>query len=211
MLNDEEFVALNQERFVEAVATLASADSDLANVMARFGQPPFWSRPPGFATLILIILEQQVSLASARATFQRLTAATAPLTPASLLALDDEAMKAVGFSRQKIGYARGLAQAVLEERLDLDALATMADKKAYSRLLQLKGIGPWTAQVYLLMALQRADIWPIGDLALVVAMQEIKSLPHRPSADEMTALARPWQPWRAAAARILWHHYLSTR
>jgi len=211
VLNDEEFVALNQERFVEAVATLASADSDLANVMARFGQPPFWSRPPGFATLILIILEQQVSLASARATFQRLTAATAPLTPASLLALDDEAMKAVGFSRQKIGYARGLAQAVLEERLDLDALATMADKKAYSRLLQLKGIGPWTAQVYLLMALQRADIWPIGDLALVVAMQEIKSLPHRPSADEMTALARPWQPWRAAAARILWHHYLSTR
>ena len=120
-------------------------------------------------------------------------------------------MKAVGFSRQKIGYARGLAQAVLEERLDLDALATMADKKAYSRLLQQKGIGPWTAHVYLLMALRRADIWPIGDLALVVAMQEIKSLPHRPSADEMTALARPWQPWRAVAARILWHHYLSTR
>lgn len=202
---------LTQETFIDAVNTLADRDVDLAAVLARNGLPPFWTRPATFATLILIILEQQVSLASARAAFNRLETATTSVTPESMLALDDEAMRAIGFSRQKMAYARGVAEAILEGRLDFIALENKPDAEAQTQLCQFKGIGPWTAQVYLLTAMRRADIWPVGDLALIVAMQEVKGLNHRPSAEEMHELATPWQPWRAAAARILWHHYLSNR
>ena len=186
-------------------------DVDLLLVVERHGPPPFWTREPGFPTLVLIILEQQVSLASARAAYARLQAVTAPLTPESLLCLDDESMRAIGFSRQKAGYARGLARHLLDGRLDVGGLVELPEEEACHQLLQVKGIGPWSAQVYLLMALRRPDIWPVGDLALVIAMQELKQLAQRPAADEMVALAEPWRPWRAVAARILWHYYLSTR
>jgi DNA-3-methyladenine glycosylase II len=203
--------AISEQGFASALSALTTLDADLSLVVERHGPPPFWTREPGFATLALIILEQQVSLASARAAYDRLEAATAPLTPESLLSLDDETMRTVGFSRQKAGYARGLAQHVLDGRLDLDNLGELSEDEAYRQLLQVKGIGPWSAQVYLLMALRRPDIWPLGDLALVIAMQGLKQLAQRPTADEMAALAEPWRPWRAVAARILWHHYLSTR
>ncbi len=202
--------ALTEPHFAVAVSELIALDDDLAHVVERHGPPPFWIRAPGFATLVLIILEQQVSLASARAAYERLVEATAPLTPKSLLALDDKMMRAIGFSRQKASYVRDLATHLLEGRLDLDSLAIMPEEDVYRQLLQVKGIGPWSAQVYLLMALRRPDIWPVGDLALVIAMQELKRLPQRPTADEMVALAELWRPWRAVAARILWHHYLST-
>lgn len=154
-------------------------------------------------------MEQQVSLASAAAAFRRLEAATNPLTPQALLELDDSALRAVGFSRQKAGYARGLAQAIAEERFDPAALAAMSDQDAQAELLQLKGIGPWTADIYLLMALGRPDIMPAGDLALQVAAQEIKGLNIRPSPDELLDLAEAWRPWRSTAARLLWQHYLN--
>ncbi len=193
----------------QAVEALSACDPDLAAIASRHGTPPLWAREPGFPTLLLIILEQQVSLASAAAAFRRLEAATNPLTPQALLELDDSALRAVGFSRQKAGYARGLAQAIAEERFDPAALAAMSDQDAQAELLQLKGIGPWTADIYLLMALGRPDIMPAGDLALQVAAQEIKGLNIRPSPDELLDLAEAWRPWRSTAARLLWQHYLN--
>lgn len=202
---------LDEASLYEAVAVLIATDQHLAAVVNRYGPPPLWAREPGFPTLIHIILEQQVSLASARAAFDRLLAAVSPLTPAGLLTLDDTTLRALGFSRQKAGYARHLAQALLEGKLDLDHLAQQEDAAVRSALLALKGIGPWSADIYLLMALRRPDIWPVGDLALQLAAQRVKQLPARPTPDEMETLAEPWRPWRAVAARLLWHHYLSGR
>ena len=210
-MKNQQQVALTESEFAASISKLTALDEDLSLVVEHHGSPPFWIRDPGFATLVRIILEQQVSLASARAACDRLLAATAPLTPESLLTLDNETLRGIGFSRQKASYARGLAEHLRDGRLDLTGLANLPQDEVYHQLLRIKGIGPWSAQVYLLMALRRPDIWPTGDLALVFAMQEVKRLPQRPSADEMVVLAKPWRPWRAVAARILWHFYLSTR
>jgi DNA-3-methyladenine glycosylase II len=195
----------------EAVAFLTAGDQHLAAIVDRYGPPPLWAREPGFPTLIHIILEQQVSLASARAAFDRLLAAVSPLTPAGFLTLDDTTLRTIGFSRQKTGYARHLAQALLGGQLDLDHLAQQEDAVVRATLVTLKGIGPWSADIYLLMALRRPDIWPVGDLALQLAARRVKQLPARPTPDEMETLAEPWRPWRAVAARLLWHQYLSER
>lgn len=200
---------LTSDTYARHVIALCTADPDLATVVDRFGPPPFWTREPGFVTLVHIILEQQVSLASAQAALDRLKGVADPLTPASLLALDDDTLRRVGFSRQKMGYARLLAQAVLAGDLDLDRLVTLPDDEARTALTALKGIGPWTADVYLLMALRRADMWPVGDRALVVAVREVKGLDHDPTPAEMGQIGEAWRPVRAVAARILWHHYLS--
>ena len=201
--------SLTPETYTDHITALCNQDPDLAQVVHRFGPPPFWTREPGFVTLVHIILEQQVSLASAQAALDRLKVEADPLTPQSLLALDDESLRRVGFSRQKSRYARLLAEAVLTGTLDLDGMAALPDDAAQSALTALKGIGPWTADVYLLMALRRADMWPIGDRALVVAAREVKGLDHDPSPAEMMEIGAAWQPVRAVAARILWHHYLS--
>jgi DNA-3-methyladenine glycosylase II len=192
-----------------AVDELRTRDADLAAIVARHGAPPLWAREPGFPTLVLLILEQQVSLASARAAFDRLTAATDPLTPERFIRLSDAAHKQIGFSRQKTGYARGLAQSILEGSFDPAVLPGLSDDAVRAQLIRLKGIGPWSADVYLLMALGRPDVWPAGDLALQIAAQEVKGLAARPSARELMELAEPWRPWRSVAARILWQHYLN--
>jgi DNA-3-methyladenine glycosylase II len=202
---------LNSQSLRRGLACLAAADPDLARVLGALGPPPLWARRPGFPTLIHIILEQQVSLASAKAAMDRLRAAVSPLTPRRFLTLDDATLKAIGFSRQKTAYGRYLAQAVLEGVLDLQALGGLDDALVRTELCKLKGIGVWTADIYLLMALRRPDTWPRGDLALAVAVQEVKRLPARPAPDELEALSLGWQPWRAVAARLLWHHYLSSR
>jgi DNA-3-methyladenine glycosylase II len=201
--------SLTDETLARGLRFLADRDPDLAQILGNLGPPPMWVREPGFPTLVLVILEQQVSLASARAAYDRLLAATSPLTPESFLELDDVRLKAIGFSRQKTAYGRHLAQAVLDGRLDLGALGGMDDAAAHSALIQIKGIGPWSADIYLLMALRRPDIWPRGDLALAVAVQRIKGLASRPTPDELDAHAEDWRPYRAVAARLLWHHYLS--
>jgi DNA-3-methyladenine glycosylase II len=202
---------LDEAGLAVAVEQLAQRDADLAAIVARFGLPPLWAREPGFPTLVLMILEQQVSLASARAAYNKLEGATGKIEPASVLQLDDATLRMIGFSRQKTAYTRSLAQALVEERFDLDGLAHQDDDAVRAALVALKGIGPWTAEVYLVMALRRPDAWPIHDLGLLVAAQEVKGLPQRPTPQELAALAEPWRPWRAAAARLLWHHYLSTR
>lgn len=199
---------LDEQSLTAGLSELAAHDGDLAQVLAALGAPPLWAREPGFPTLIHIILEQQVSLASARAAFNRLCACVSPLTPAGFLFLDDDTLRNAGFSRQKASYSRHLAQTILEGRLDLDALANQDDAGARAALLALKGIGPWTADIYLLMALRRPDIWPAGDLALQIAMKQVKRLATRPTPAEMEILAEPWRPWRAVAARVLWRHYL---
>jgi DNA-3-methyladenine glycosylase II len=191
------------------VDALVSVDPDLARVVSAFGHPPLWERPPGFPTLVYIVLEQQVSLASARAAFERLASA-GPVTPDSFLRFSDQELLALGFSRQKASYCRGLASALASAELNLAAIDELDDQQARATLLQLKGIGPWTADIYLLMALLRPNIWPMGDLGLLQALQEVKELDHRPTAVEALAIAESWQPWRAVAARILWHWYLST-
>jgi DNA-3-methyladenine glycosylase II len=200
---------LTRETYGSALAELCARDADLGEVVALHGPPPTWERAPGFPTLVHIILEQQVSLASARAAFDRLLAAAAPLTPERLLAFDDDALRRFGFSRQKAAYARGLARAVVAGDFDPRALGSMTDDGARASLLRLKGVGPWTADVYLLMALMRADAFPAGDLALLVAAGRVKRLPARPTPEELTALAEAWRPWRAVAARVLWQHYLA--
>jgi DNA-3-methyladenine glycosylase II len=169
-----------------------------------------WDRESGFSTLLHIILEQQVSLASARAAHNKLLEIASPLTPHRFLELDDVTLKAAGFSRQKTGYGRHLAQSLIERVLDLDALDTMDDAEVRSELVKIKGIGRWTSDIYLLMVLRRPDVWPAGDLALAVAVQKVKRLRTRPTPERLDEISVQWRPWRAVAARILWHYYLSS-
>ena len=175
------------------------------------GPPPLWDRAPGFPTLIHIILEQQVSLASAQAAFDRLRAAADPLTPDRFLDLTDAELLAIGFSRQKARYGRELATAVIDGSLALDRLPELDDEAVHRALIDVPGIGPWTAAVYLLMVLGRPDVWPVDDIALAQAVAEVKGLDRRPGPREMAELGEPWRPWRSVAARLLWHDYLSRR
>ena len=210
---DSEFVpaSLTEETFGQGLPFLSARDPDLAQILTKFGPPPMWAREPGFPTLILIILEQQVSLASARAAYARLLEAASALTPVRFLELNDATLKAIGFSRQKTAYGRSLANALVDKHLDLVKLAMMPDTKVRAELIKIKGIGPWTADIYLLMALRRPDIMPSADLALLTAVQKVKRLASRPAPDELNTLSKNWKPWRSVAARLLWHYYLNER
>jgi len=203
--------SLTQEGLAKAVAELAARDPDLARIVASYGPPPLWDREPGFATLLHIILEQQVSLASARAAFDRLRAIADPPTPKRFLELTDDELLRVGFSRQKARYGRALAAAIQSGSLDLEALDALDDQSIHHALQTVPGIGPWTSTIYLLMVLGRPDVWPVGDIALAAAVGEVKGLGHRPDPAEMTALGEAWRPWRSVAARLFWHDYLSRR
>jgi len=189
---------------------LAADDLALAASIERYGPPPLWARDPSYATLVHLILEQQVSLASAQAAFDRLTAAIGEVTPPRVLALEDRDLRAIGFSRQKAGYARALATAVLDG-FDLDDLRELPDDEVRARLISRPGIGRWTADVYLTMCLLRPDVWPHGDQALATAFAEIHDRADKPSFPELAKDAERWRPYRAVAARILWHHYLRVR
>ena len=200
---------LSNETLTQGVKFLCASDPGLARIHANLGLPPLWAREPGFPTLVHIILEQQVSLASAKAAFVKLQQAAGTVTPETFFRYNDDELKGFGFSRQKTAYCRGLAQSILNNELNLDELAFMEDASAYATLVNLKGVGPWTANIYLLMALLRPDIWPSGDLALAVAYQKLIRLDSRPTTEQLTEIAARWQPWRAVAARLLWHYYLS--
>ena len=202
---------LDEMAFQSGIRELTVRDADLARVIEAYGAPPLWVREPGFPSLVYIILEQQVSLASARAAFQRLRAAASPLTPTRFLKLSDTQLKQIGFSRQKTLYTRLLAESLVKRHLDLNDLHDLSDDAARKFLIALKGIGGWTADIYLLSALRRPDIWPVGDLALAVAVQEVKRLRSRPSPARLEKLGQLWRPYRAVAARLFWHAYLSKR
>ena len=170
-----------------------------------------WARRPGFATLIRIILEQQVSLASATATVARLRRGVGRLTASRVAVLSPARLRRLGLTRQKAGYCFDLARLVHEGDLDLLHLSAADDTTARERLEQIRGIGPWTADIYLLMALRRPNVWPDGDLALENAMRRVKRLRARPSRELARRIASRWAPWRSVAARLLWHYYLRSR
>lgn len=202
---------LNDETFSHGIEFLCLHDTDLNRIVQTYGEPPIWTRASGFPTLLYIILEQQVSLASAKAIYGRLLKATKTLTPRRFLRLDDETLRAIGFSRQKTLYAREVARAIVERRLDLDALEKMDDAAVKVELTKIKGIGNWTADIYLLMALRRPDAFPTGDLGLIIGAQEVKRLPSRPTHEELLSIGESWRPFRAVATRLLWHYYLNRK
>jgi len=192
-----------------AISELIDVEPIFFQVVTTIGAPPAWRREPGFPTIIRIILEQQVSLASAKAAFDRLVEAAGEVTPESFLVFKDDELKQIGFSRQKIAYGRNLANALLTGVLDLQHLADLDDNQVHSVLTAIKGIGVWTANIYLLMVLDRPDIWPQGDIALAAAYRQLKGLSDRPTNSEMEQISNSWRPWRSVAARMLWHYYLS--
>ena len=200
---------LTHRRLAEAVVELAEMDNDLAVVLDKLGAPPLWGRKPGFPTLVQIILEQQVSLASAKAAFKKLEASLPEVTPEGLSSLDDAELRAIGFSRQKARYCRELSRSIAEGRFAIDSLSRLTDAQAKETLMSQIGIGRWTADIYLLMALRRPDVWPKGDLALAKAAQQVKGLSKLPDQEKLEKMAESWKPWRAVAARVLWHHYLT--
>jgi DNA-3-methyladenine glycosylase II len=200
---------LDQIRLLEATRELAAIDVDLGGIAERHGPPPMWGRDPGFETLVRIILEQQISLASAEAARQRLVRAAGAIEPEAIAAAGEEALRAAGQTRQKSRYLVGLARYVLDGQLDLDAVAAADDDDARAQLMRVVGIGRWTADIYLLMALGRPDIWPTGDLALAGSMRRAKDLAALPTGAEQEVIAEAWRPWRAVAARLLWHAYLA--
>lgn len=204
----QQFDENNFHRFCDL---LTKKDKDLSNIIRQHGYPPMWTRPNSFQTLILTILEQQVSLAAAYAAFKKLKEKIGYVTPQKILQLSDEEMRACYFTRQKMGYARHLAEAIVKRQISLKKLSLLPDEEVREQLIRLKGIGHWTIDVYLMHALQRTDLFPLGDIALVNSLKETKQLHPHVSKDEMLAIAEPWRPYRTIASMILWHSYIKKR
>lgn len=202
---------LDEINLKEAAHWLAGCDDGLALVLDKYGYPPLWARDPGFSTLIHIILEQQVSLASANAAFHRLKLRLGIVAPDAFLTLDDATLRGMGFSRQKTLYARSLAEAVSTGQFDLDGLAALPDDEVRLEMKRLKGIGDWTADIYLSECLLRTDILPKGDIAMQEAFKVLKNLPQRPLHPDFESATRHWRPWRSVGTRMLWHFYLCER
>lgn len=202
---------LTETSLSHAARLLASRDNDLAAIRRRYGPPPLWSRRPGFSTLVKIILEQQVSLKSAAALFARVKKNTSPFHPARVIELGEPHLKSMGLTRQKTAYCLNLAESLSEKRLVLRKLSGMTDADAKAALMEIKGIGSWSAEVYLLMVLRRPDIFPATDLALITAVTELKQLATRPDSNQLLQMAEAWRPYRSVAARMLWQYYLATR
>jgi DNA-3-methyladenine glycosylase II len=190
---------------------LSSSDKHLREIIQAHGYPPVWTREQSFAALVHIILEQQVSLASAKAAFTKLQQKLGTITPQKLLKLSDEELRACYFSRQKTAYARHLAEAIVSKKLQLKKLAALPDEEVRAELKKIKGIGDWTVDIYLLFALQRCDVFPTGDLAMMNAFREVKQLPKHTGKEEILKLAEQWRPYRSVATYLLWHHYIKTR
>jgi DNA-3-methyladenine glycosylase II len=203
---------LSATTLLTAVEELVARDARLARIVDAHGPPPLWARAPGFPTLVRIILEQQVSIASAAALFTKFERHCAgPVTAARVAEAGEPALLSIGFTRQKARYVVGLARQLEAGHVSLERIAQLPDADARDALIEIPGIGPWTAGVYLLMALRRPDVWPPGDLGLHKSMAEVRGLKSVPSSDQAATYARRWRPWRAVAARLLWHAYLARR
>jgi DNA-3-methyladenine glycosylase II len=198
------------EGLEEGIAALAG-EPVFGAILERAGMPRFRRRRNGFATLLHIILEQQVSIDAAAAMHRRLAGLCEPLIPENFLALDDATLRRCGFSRQKMDYARRLAAAVADGSFDFAALAAAPDAEALAALVALKGIGRWSAEIYLLFALGRGDVWPAADLGLQLAVAECLGLAARPKEAALRDLGAAWRPWRSVAACLFWQSYLAAR
>lgn len=192
---------------IAPMADLLHRDPDLASIIDRAGPLPWRRRTPGFPGLLQAIVAQMISNQAAAAIWGRLRALPGALDPGGLLHLSDEALRGAGLSRPKVAHARVLAEAFLDGTLDADSLADMDDEAAIARMVSVRGLGRWTAEIYLLFALDRLDIFPGGDIALAAAAAHLKGLDHRPAPAELRRLAEQWQPARSLAARLLWHHW----
>ena len=190
---------------------LSKKDKHLKAIIKEYGYPPMWTRKQGFETLILTILEQQVSLAAAFAAYKKLKARIGVVTPAKILAMSNEELRECYFTRQKQVYAKELATAVVTKQLPLKKFSSMPDEEVRTHLTSIKGIGNWTTDVYLMHALQRTDLFPLGDIALVNSLKETKQLHPQITKEEILAIAEPWRPYRTVAAMILWHAYIKKR
>lgn len=201
----------DESNFAGYCRQLANSDPSLKQILQEYGLPPMWTRPARFSTLVLTILEQQVSLASAMAAYKKLREKIGLVTAPKLLRLSDEELRECYFSRQKILYSRLLAEAIVRRELVLAELPYCSDEEVHQRLTRYKGIGDWTADIYMIHALRRADRFPIGDIALVNSMRERLLLPASVGKEELLSLAEPWRPFRTIAAMILWHGYIQKR
>jgi len=204
-------VRLDRAGVVAGARALARTDPRLRRLLVAHGPPPLWSRPAGFTTLLRIILEQQVSLASARALYLRLTAALPEVSPVAVAAVGVDGLRRLGLTRQKAGYVHALAAGVQDRRWRLDRLGRLDDDEACAELTRIPGVGPWSANIYLLMALRRPDVWPPGDLALERALARLTGAREPPDTAGAAELAEAWRPLRAVAARMLWQSYLVER
>lgn len=189
---------------------LGTMDTDFSAVISSYGYPPMWSRPNTFETLVHIILEQQVSLASALSALNKMRERVQELTPARMLLLTGAEFRECYFSRQKTAYTRYLADAILSGQINLEEFKQMEDDDIRSQLCALKGIGNWTVDVYLMFVLQRTDILPLGDLAIVNAIKRLKGLPKETTKENLATIGAQWQPYRTVASMLLWHYYLSS-
>ena len=202
---------LTAKTIANAARVLAWQDRQLARILEEYGPPPLWKRPQGFPTLVRIILEQQVSLSSAASMYARLSRAIDPFNPAKFIEAGESGFRSLGVTRQKTSYLLKLAESIENSELSLPKVSKLSDAEAKLALMKVKGIGSWSADIYLLMAMRRADVWPVGDLALATTVMELKRLNRRPSEEYLTAIAERWRPYRAVAARMLWQHYLGER
>ncbi len=191
----------------QAIARLVVLDPDMAGILDRAGPLPWRSRSPGFPGLLQAIVAQLISNQAAAAIWGRVRAIPGALEPATLLTLPEETLRAAGLSRPKVAHARSLATAFLDGTLDAAKLALLDDAAAIKTIVSVRGLGPWTAEIYLLFALGRLDVFPAGDVALAAAAADLKRLPARPDPVALRALAGMWQPYRSLAARLLWHHW----
>jgi len=206
-----QFTTLDTQTLANAAAVLARRDKQLAQILKTHGRPPLWRRPATFSTLVKIILEQQVSLKSAASMFRKLQHSITPFTPERIVEVGSEYLRQLGVTRQKTSYLLNLSAAVVDGSLNLRRLSRLSDGEVKEALTRIKGLGSWSADVYLLMAMRRADIWPAGDLALAIAIKELHGLERRPTFEELEVIAEKWRPHRAVAARMLWQYYLARR
>ena len=204
-------ITLDEVSLSRAAKYLARRDKDLTFILKSYGPPPMWGRKPGFSTLIQIILEQQVSLASAASMFGRIKISVVPFQPARMTELGETHLKSLGLTRQKTAYCLHLAQSLTDRNLKLSRLSRMDDTQAKAALMEIKGIGSWSADIYLLLALLRADIWPTNDLALAIAVTNLKQLKSKPTSNQLLEMAETWRPFRSVAARMFWQYYLARR
>ncbi|MDH5674802.1 MAG: hypothetical protein OEZ06_21920 [Myxococcales bacterium] len=198
--------ALSDRYIRRALREIAARDADVARTLKKVGYPPSRQRPAGFATLLRVIVGQQVSTSAARSIYGRLETALGPQAPAprTLLGLSDEQLRAAGLSRSKVVYARALAEAIAAGELGLDDLPEMPDADVIERLTAVKGLGVWSAQMYLIFSLGRRDVWPAGDLGVRAGLQVIKGLAERPSAAQTQLLVEDYRPRRSVIALLAW-------
>ncbi|NND92186.1 MAG: DNA-3-methyladenine glycosylase 2 family protein [Granulosicoccus sp.] len=202
---------MTRATLVQAVVTLARQDPMLANTLEEFGMPPMWQRRQNFHTLVHVVLEQKVSLGSAQAVMNRVLALCPGMQPVDFLGIRDSSLRQAGISERKLSYCRSIAQAITGDELNFSRLRRCPDTQVMEQLTAVRGIGPWTAGVYLMMALRRPDAWASGDRALAVSLAECDSLDSIPDYAQLDARAEHWRPFRGAAARLLWHAYLCRR